>query len=122
MDWNCIRTARTIISLKRANRNGEKLDFSPKGLLKYISSMGLDAYKILATILQILLTLPVPVASCERSFSRMKLIKSYLWSTMSQGRFTKLAILSVENQVASSIDFSDVIKDFAAIKSRKVQF
>jgi hypothetical protein len=33
-----------------------KLDFSPKGLLKYISSMGLEAYKSLATALQILLT------------------------------------------------------------------
>jgi hypothetical protein len=32
-----------IISLKRATQNGEKLDFSPKGLLKYILSMGLEA-------------------------------------------------------------------------------
>jgi hypothetical protein len=77
----------------------------------------------LATALQILLTLPVSVASCERSFSKMKLIKSYLRSTMSQqDRFTSLAILSIENEVDSSIDFSDVIKDFVAIKSRKVQF
>jgi hypothetical protein len=28
-----------IISLKTATQNGEKLDFSPKGLIKYISSM-----------------------------------------------------------------------------------
>jgi hypothetical protein len=41
---------------------------------------------------------------------------------MSQGRFTNLAVLSIENEVASSIDFSDFIKDFAAVKSRKVQF
>jgi hypothetical protein len=111
-----------IISLKRAKQNGEKLDFSPKGLLKYISSMGLEAYKTFATALQILLTLPVSVASCERSFSKMKLIKSYLLSTISQDRFTDLAILTIENESASSIDFSDAIKDFAAITSRKVQF
>jgi hypothetical protein len=111
-----------IISLKRAKQNGKKLDFPPKGLLKYISSMGLETYETLATALQILLTLPVSVASCERSFSKIKLIKSYLRSTMSQDRFTKLAILSIESEVASSIDFSDVIKDFAAIKSKKVEF
>jgi hypothetical protein len=111
-----------IISLKRAKQNGEKLDFSPKGLLKYISSMGLEMYKTLETALQILLTLPISVTSCEHSFSKIKLIKSYLWSTMSQDRFTNLAILSIENEVASSIDFSDVIKYFAAIKSRKFQF
>jgi hypothetical protein len=33
-----------------------------------------------------------------------------------------LAVLSGENKVASSIDFRDVIKDFTALKSRKVQF
>jgi soluble P-type ATPase len=84
--------------------------------VKYISSMGLEVYKTLATALQILMTLPVSVASCERSFSKMKLIKSYLQSTMSQDRFTNFAVISIEIEVASSIDFSDVIKDFAAIK------
>jgi hypothetical protein len=84
--------------------------------------MGLEAYKPLATALQILLTLAVSVASCERSFSKIKLIKSYLRSAMSQDRFTDLAILSVGNEVASSIDFRDAIKDFATIKSGKVQF
>jgi hypothetical protein len=77
-DWKDI-----IISLKRAKQNVEKLDFSPKGLLKYISPMGLEAYKTLATALPILFTLQVSVASCELSFSKMKLIKSYLWSTVS---------------------------------------
>jgi hypothetical protein len=62
------------------------------------------------------MTLPVLAASCERSFSNMKLIKSYLWLAMSQDRFTNLAIFSFENEVASSIDFSDVNKDFAAIE------
>jgi hypothetical protein len=74
------------------------------------------------TAVQIVLTSPVPVASCELSFSKIKLIKSYLRSTMSQDRFTNLAVLSIENEVLSSNDFSDVIKDFAAVKSREVQF
>jgi hypothetical protein len=111
-----------IISLKIAKTEWEKLEFSPKGLFKYISSMGLEAYKTLATALQILLTWPVSVASCECSFSKMKLIKSYLQSAMSQDRFTNPAILLIENEVASFINSSDVIKDFVAIKSRKVQF
>jgi hypothetical protein len=99
-----------------------KLDFPPKGLLRYISSMGLEAYETLAIALQILMTLSISVASCERSFSKVKLIKSCVRSTVSQDKFTNLTILSFENEVASSIDFDDVIKDFAAIKSRKVQF
>jgi hypothetical protein len=64
-----------IISLKTAKQNGEKLDFPPKGLLKYISPMGLEAYETLEIALQILMTFPVSAASCERSFGKMKLIK-----------------------------------------------
>jgi hypothetical protein len=37
-----------IISLKTAKQNGEKLDFFPKVLLKYVSSAGLEASKTLA--------------------------------------------------------------------------
>jgi hypothetical protein len=113
---------KNITSLKRAKQNGENLDFSPKGLLKYISSMGLEACKTLLTALQIPLTLPVSVASCACFFSKMKLNKSYMQSAMSQDRFTNRASLSGENEVASSINFSDIMKDFEAIKPRKVQF
>jgi hypothetical protein len=67
-----------IISLKRAKQNGKKPDFPPKGLLKYISSMELEAYETLAISLQILMAFPVSIASCELSFRKMKLIKSYL--------------------------------------------
>jgi hypothetical protein len=48
--------------------------------------MGLEAYKTLATALRILLTLLVSAASCERSLSKIKLIKSYLRPTLSQDR------------------------------------
>jgi hypothetical protein len=52
----------------------------------------------------------------------MKLVKSYLRSKVSQDRFTRFAVLSTEDEVASFIDFSEIIKDFAAIMSSKVQF
>jgi hypothetical protein len=76
----------------------------------------------MAVALPILLTLRVSVASCEHSFRKMKLIKSYIRSAMPQDRFTNLAVLSVQNEVDSSIYFSDIIRYFAAVKSRKVQF
>jgi hypothetical protein len=48
-----------IIFLKKAKKKWEELDFSPNGLLRYISSVGLGTYKALATGLEILLTAPL---------------------------------------------------------------
>ncbi len=48
----------------------------------------------------IFLTIPVTVASAERSFSKLKLIKNYFRSTMSQEKLSTLSILSIENELA----------------------
>ncbi|XP_025190784.1 uncharacterized protein LOC112591242 [Melanaphis sacchari] len=76
----------------------------------------------LITACRLFLTMPVTVASGERSFSKLKLIKTYLRSTMSQERLTNSAILSIENKITKNIDFEDVIEDFASKKSRKIMF
>ena len=47
---------------------------------------------------RIMLTIPVSVASTERSFSKLKLIKSYLRLTMSQQRLNGLALLYIEKK------------------------
>jgi len=43
-----------------------------------------------------MLTIPVFVVSAERSFSKLKLTKSYLRSTMSQQRLNRLVLLFIE--------------------------
>ncbi|KMQ87036.1 zinc finger mym-type protein 1-like protein [Lasius niger] len=70
--------------------------------------------------LRIFLTLPVTVASCERSFSKLKLIKTYLRSSMGQQRLTNLGILSIENSIARQLDYENIIDEFASRKARKV--
>ena len=72
--------------------------------------------------MRILLTVPVTVASGERSFSKLKLIKTYLRSTMLQSRLSSLGTLSIENEIAENLDFSVLIKDFADKKARKANF
>ncbi|KAM4115680.1 hypothetical protein ACJW30_04G169000 [Castanea mollissima] len=88
---------------------------------------GLDLYselKILREVLQTNENSPINVlnyikrlesfpnafASAERSFSKLKLIKSYLRSTMSQERLSGLAILSIEKEI------------LAELESRKINF
>lgn len=67
------------------------------------------------------LTLPVTSASAERSFSKLKLIKSYLRSTMSQERLTGLSTISIESETLQEISLDAIINTFAAAKSRKVK-
>ncbi|XP_022904574.2 zinc finger MYM-type protein 1-like [Onthophagus taurus] len=72
--------------------------------------------------LRILLTLPVSVASAERSFSRLKLIKTYLRSTMTEERLVGLATISIEQELAYNLDLCELISLFAQEKARKVAF
>lgn len=71
--------------------------------------------------LRTFLTMCVSVASCERSFSKLKLIKTYLRSSMGQERLSSLALLSIERDIMDTIDFDSVIDKFAAIKARRIK-
>ncbi|KAL4152760.1 hypothetical protein QTP88_000593 [Uroleucon formosanum] len=91
-------------------------------LLQLIQDYNLkESYPNIEIVFRIFLTMPVTAATCERSFSKLKLIKNYLRSTMSQERLSNLSILSIKNEVVGEINFEDVIDEFAAIKSRKVK-
>ena len=41
---------------------------------------------------------------------------------MSQDRFCGLAILSIEKDIASTLDYKDLIHEFSTWKARKVDF
>ena len=81
-----------------------------------------DVFPDVVTALLLFLTLPVTVASAERSFSKLRLIKSYLRSTMNQDRLRSLALLSIEAQSAESLETDQIIDDFANAKARRKPF
>jgi hypothetical protein len=58
----------------------------------------------LCTAFLLLLILPVAVATSERSFSKLKLIKNYLRSSVEQMRLSGLAIISIERDHAIKLD------------------
>ena len=79
----------------------------------------LESLPNFALSLQLFLTICVSVASCDCSFSKLKLIKTYLRSTMSKSRLTNIAILSIENNKLNTLDFDEVINEFVSLKARR---
>nr|CAH7769587.1 unnamed protein product [Callosobruchus chinensis] len=62
---------------------------------------------------RIFLSIPVASASCERSFNKLKLIKSYLRSSMGQERLSGLALISIESLMSKNFNFEEIIEAFA---------
>ena len=72
---------------------------------------------------RILLTTHVIVASAERSFSKLKLLKKDLRSSMSQERLNGLSILCIKNKILESLNFELIINDIvSSTKARKKTF
>ena len=88
----------------------------------FIGSFGDDVFPNLRISQQILLTIPVSIASCERSFRKLKLILSYSRASIGQDRLSDLALLSVEREASEKTDFDDVIYQFETVQSRKINF
>lgn len=90
-------------------------------LYKLIVGKGVqDTFSNVAVALRMYLVLMVTNCSAERSFSKLKLIKSRLRTSMTQQRLVDLAIMSLESDIVRELKFDDIIHDFAAEKSRKV--
>ena len=87
-----------------------------------LSSSMLSSLPELGAACVLFCTLPVTVAEAERSFSKLKLIKTYLRSTIAQERLDSLAIISIENEAARALDLAELVDQFAAAKARKRKF
>lgn len=75
---------------------------NPLNYLKIINKTS-NAFPNLNVICRIFLTLPITTATAERSFSKLKIIKNYLRTTMIQNRLSDLALISIEKKKNSRI-------------------
>ncbi|KAK2423848.1 zinc finger MYM-type protein [Trifolium repens] len=92
----------------------------PIDILKFLKGMNYFPNTFIAY--RILLTIPVTVASAERSFSKLKLLKSYLRSTMLQERLNGLAMIAIENDLLENIQYEELVDEFASKNARRENF
>lgn len=68
---------------------------------------------------KILLMVPVPLTSVERSFLKLKILKSYLRSMMTQERLNGLTILSIGSHFLQNLDHHK-IRDVFCLKNARI--
>ena len=78
-----------------------------------------SSFPQLCKLLLLFLTIPVTVASAERSFSKLKIIKSYLRNSMAQERLDGLTLISIENKEITETLKDKIINHFAFVNARR---
>ena len=79
------------------------------------------AFPNLLKCVQVALTIPVSSASCEWSFSALKLIKTYLRNRTEDDRLSDLGTLFVHKERARALDRDKIIDIFASRMGRRMQ-
>ena len=92
----------------------------PVEILKFLKRH--DCFPNASIAYRVLLTIRVTVASVERSFSKLKLLKSYLRSTMTQQRLNDLATIALESGLLEKIDYEHIIEDFISRNTKRMKY
>ncbi|KAL4107248.1 hypothetical protein QTP88_017628 [Uroleucon formosanum] len=104
------------IQYNKIDQNSKENSGTINTIYKVVHLSGLkEIFPTMYTALSIAVTLPVSSASSERAFSKLKLVKTRLRSTMSEDRLEALMIMACELDV--QIDTECVIKYFASNSS-----
>ena len=69
-----------------------------------------------------LLTLAINRVECERSFSKLKLIKTKLRSTLSQENLDSLMLISVESDILNRVSLAEVVDKLASTSKELKRF
>lgn len=65
------------------------------------------------------MVIPVTTCSCERSFSKLSIVKTKLRSAMLQERLDNLLTMFIEQELAYNVDLDEVIETFKTLRPAK---
>ncbi|CAB4036972.1 zinc finger MYM-type 1-like [Paramuricea clavata] len=79
-----------------------------------------QCYGCVSKLMKIALTLPITSCSAERVFSKLKIVKSRLRSTMNQNRLENLIHMSVEVDLLENLDLDSLVQKFTDCAPRRM--
>ncbi len=91
----------------------------PASALETLKTTQMSFFPNIQCMLKIFLTLPVTTCECERSFSAMRRLKTWLRSSMSSERLTGLALMHVHQKV--KLDKERILRRWDASGHRRIQ-
>jgi len=67
--------------------------------ITFLDNLGCDYFPVFSLFIKILITLPISITTAERSFSSLRLLKTWLRSRMSEERLTGIALLYIHKNI-----------------------
>ena len=117
----CTKTKHIItfdfLMLLRAKRNA--VSSNPKHALERLMQFGRNVFPTLCIAYRLLLAIGFSIASGERSFSKLKLIKTCTRSSILQERLTSLALISIKTEFLSADVKNEVVQIFSDRRAHK---
>jgi hypothetical protein len=90
----------------------------PDSVAKALKLCDQENFPNLFVLLKLVATFPVTSCECERSFSTLRRLRSYLRASMSTTRLTSLALMNVN--YGFKIDYKKVVRLFMTLCPRRV--
>ncbi|XP_065658893.1 zinc finger MYM-type protein 1-like [Hydra vulgaris] len=96
----------------RENDNGHNRDSCLLCVHKLINSLNMHSplYSNLFTAIEFVLTLSVSQVNCERVFSKLKIIKNRLRSSLGNEHLEAFLLMTVEKEILDEIEFEDILE------------
>ena len=88
-------------------------------ILSVFKLLDAEMFQTLKSVFQVALTVPVSSCSCERSFSALRQLHTWLRRTMCQDRIHHLALMSIERGLLDELDHDKAIDTFAQLSNRR---
>ena len=89
-------------------------------LFKKLCTNVTDTFPNINVLLKIACTLPVTICENERANSQIKLLKTYLRSTMSEDRLSSLAMMKIHRKKVKELDLDILVQQFANMHPRRM--
>lgn len=107
----------TVINNYFENLYPDQILGDPKQLASIINEI---TYPNLYKPFSVASILSISCATCDRSFSAMRRVKTWLRSAMSQQRFSNLSMIRIERDVSNNIDSEYILCPLACANDKKI--